>query len=203
MVREGLLQDPGGLLDGDGQGDHQRLPEAGQEAPSRHQPRQEETFKEISAAYDVLGDADRRKEYDEVRAMGPPPAVSAAASPVGSVAPVAGAPTGSKTSAISATCSAACSAGAGGAAGPPRRPTGGRRRDRAPPLVRGRRQRGDHVGQPDLRCPLPHLCGHRCRTGHPAGDLSALRRFGHPPGQPGPLLPEPDLPRSAAGGGRW
>jgi molecular chaperone DnaJ len=34
-------------------------------------PGQEETFKEISAAYDVLGDADRRKEYDEVRAMGP------------------------------------------------------------------------------------------------------------------------------------
>jgi molecular chaperone DnaJ len=34
-------------------------------------PGQEETFKEISAAYDVLGDAERRKEYDEVRAMGP------------------------------------------------------------------------------------------------------------------------------------
>ena len=34
-------------------------------------PGKEETFKEISAAYDVLGDADRRKEYDEVRAMGP------------------------------------------------------------------------------------------------------------------------------------
>ncbi len=34
-------------------------------------PGSEETFKEISAAYDVLGDADRRKEYDEVRAMGP------------------------------------------------------------------------------------------------------------------------------------
>ena len=34
-------------------------------------PGHEETFKEISAAYDVLGDADRRKEYDEVRAMGP------------------------------------------------------------------------------------------------------------------------------------
>lgn len=32
---------------------------------------EEDTFKEISAAYDVLGDADRRKEYDEVRAMGP------------------------------------------------------------------------------------------------------------------------------------
>ncbi len=34
-------------------------------------PGHEETFKEISAAYDVLGDPDRRKEYDEVRAMGP------------------------------------------------------------------------------------------------------------------------------------
>ena len=31
----------------------------------------EERFKEVSAAYDVVGDADRRKEYDEVRAMGP------------------------------------------------------------------------------------------------------------------------------------
>jgi molecular chaperone DnaJ len=30
-------------------------------------PGGEETFKEISAAYDVLGDAERRKEYDEVR----------------------------------------------------------------------------------------------------------------------------------------
>jgi molecular chaperone DnaJ len=34
-------------------------------------PGHEETFKEISAAYDVLGDASRRKEYDEVRTMGP------------------------------------------------------------------------------------------------------------------------------------
>jgi molecular chaperone DnaJ len=34
-------------------------------------PGKEEAFKEISAAYDVLGDPERRKEYDEVRAMGP------------------------------------------------------------------------------------------------------------------------------------
>ncbi len=34
-------------------------------------PGSEEKFKEISAAYDVLGDAARRKEYDEVRRMGP------------------------------------------------------------------------------------------------------------------------------------
>src|SRR5579884_949221 len=31
----------------------------------------EERFKEISAAYDVLGDAPKRKEYDEVRRLGP------------------------------------------------------------------------------------------------------------------------------------
>src|SRR3984893_2201977 len=29
----------------------------------------EERFKEISSAHDVLGDADKRKEYDEVRQM--------------------------------------------------------------------------------------------------------------------------------------
>ena len=34
-------------------------------------PGKEETFKEISAAYDVLNNAETRKEYDEVRAMGP------------------------------------------------------------------------------------------------------------------------------------
>src|SRR5919205_3322508 len=31
----------------------------------------EERFKDISAAYDVLGDAAKRKEYDEVRRLGP------------------------------------------------------------------------------------------------------------------------------------
>src|ERR1700677_1131045 len=34
-------------------------------------PGSEDRFKEISAAYDVLGDDDKRKEYDEVRRMGP------------------------------------------------------------------------------------------------------------------------------------
>jgi molecular chaperone DnaJ len=34
-------------------------------------PGTEDRFKEISAAYDVLGDADKRKEYDEVRRLGP------------------------------------------------------------------------------------------------------------------------------------
>jgi molecular chaperone DnaJ len=34
-------------------------------------PGSEDRFKEISAAYDVLGDKDHRKEYDEVRRLGP------------------------------------------------------------------------------------------------------------------------------------
>ncbi|MGH9109580.1 MAG: molecular chaperone DnaJ [Acidimicrobiales bacterium] len=34
-------------------------------------PGSEDRFKEITAAYDVLGDANRRKEYDEVRRLGP------------------------------------------------------------------------------------------------------------------------------------
>src|ERR1700716_379947 len=31
----------------------------------------EERFKEISSAYDVIGDPEKRKEYDEVRKLGP------------------------------------------------------------------------------------------------------------------------------------
>ncbi|MGI8777681.1 MAG: molecular chaperone DnaJ [Acidimicrobiales bacterium] len=38
--------------------------------PDAH-PGGEERFKEISAAYDVVGDADKRKEYDEIRRLGP------------------------------------------------------------------------------------------------------------------------------------
>ena len=34
-------------------------------------PDAEERFKDVSAAYDVVGDADKRKEYDEVRRLGP------------------------------------------------------------------------------------------------------------------------------------
>src|SRR5918994_1083471 len=34
-------------------------------------PGSEERFKEVSAAYDVVGDAEKRKEYDEVRTLGP------------------------------------------------------------------------------------------------------------------------------------
>jgi molecular chaperone DnaJ len=43
----------------------------------------EEKFKEISAAYDVLGDEEKRKEYDEVRALGPMGGFGAGGAPGG------------------------------------------------------------------------------------------------------------------------
>src|ERR1700733_15250257 len=46
-------------------------------------PGSEERFKEISAAYDVLGDADKRKEYDEVRTHGPLPVFGGGGGPGG------------------------------------------------------------------------------------------------------------------------
>ncbi len=45
----------------------------------------EDRFKEISAAYDVLGDAEKRATYDRVREMGAP-AASAASVPAASAA---------------------------------------------------------------------------------------------------------------------
>ncbi len=48
---------------------------ARQNHPDTHpgDPAAEDRFKEVSAAYDVLGDEEKRKEYDEVRRLGPGP----------------------------------------------------------------------------------------------------------------------------------
>ncbi|MGA7758050.1 MAG: molecular chaperone DnaJ [Ilumatobacteraceae bacterium] len=43
----------------------------------------EERFKEVAAAYDVLGDDAKRKEYDEVRTMGPMPGAGGRGGPGG------------------------------------------------------------------------------------------------------------------------
>ena len=50
-------------------------------------PSAEERFKEISSAYDVVGDEAKRKEYDEVRKMGPIGAPRQRISPPTTLAP--------------------------------------------------------------------------------------------------------------------
>ena len=80
----------------------------------------EERFKEISAAHDVIGDEDKRKQYDQVRDM------AAAGSGVGGPGGGGGFPGAQAASpgvsvsriwATSATCSAGCSAAQGAAPG--------------------------------------------------------------------------------------
>ena len=57
------------------EGDHQGLPQAGARAatptPTPATPRPRSASRRSSAAYDVLGDEAKRKEYDEVRRLGP------------------------------------------------------------------------------------------------------------------------------------
>ena len=109
-------------------------------------PGQEETFKEISAAYDVLGDADRRKEYDEVRTMGPAAGGFGGGFPGGFGGP------GGTTFRVDDMGDLGDLFGGlfgrgrrgGGATSGSQR--GQRRRDRAAPVLRRRRPGGDHLG---------------------------------------------------------
>jgi len=50
---------------------YRKLARASHPDANQSDPKAEDRFKEISAAYDVLGDEARRKEYDEVRRLGP------------------------------------------------------------------------------------------------------------------------------------
>lgn len=86
-------------------------------------PGAEDRFKEISAAYDVLGDPATRKEYDEVRRMGP------AANPfAGAGAPGAAGAAGFRVDDLSDLIGNIFHRGAG-RAGRPRTPTGPQRGD--------------------------------------------------------------------------
>ena len=147
-------------VDGDRQGDHAGLPQARQAVPPDANPGSEDRFKEISAAYDVLGDADKRKEYDEVRRLGP----MAGGFGGGRLRrrPAAADVPGRRPRRPSATSSAGSSAAAGPAPAGPRAPARRRRRGRAAPVLRGRgarRRRRRSTSPSDA--PLPHLRRHR------------------------------------------
>ena len=90
----------------------------------------EERFKEISAAYDVLGDADKRKEYDEVREM---VASGAMRGGFGPAAVPAGSRASSRSSSTRAPGSATSSAACSGAVAPPVAGHAARGRPRAGP----------------------------------------------------------------------
>ena len=90
----------------------------------------EDRFKAVAEAYDVVGDAEKRKKYDEMRSMfaGAVPAASRVASPVASVAD---APRVVPRASTSPTCSATCSTAvaAGGFGGRPQAPRAARGAD--------------------------------------------------------------------------
>ena len=156
----------------------------------------EERFKEVSAAYDVLGDEAKRKEYDEVRRLGPMGgAVAWAAGPVASRSTSA-----TCRAAASATCSGRCSAAAAaaGARRQWRRSAARRRRQRpAHARLRRRRARAHDDAVPHERRPVldvPRL-GRQARH-HPEGllDLRRPRRRRRQPGHVLVLVAVPRLP---------
>ena len=166
-------------------------------------PGSEERFKEISAAYDVLGDETKRKEYDEVRRLG--------AAGFGG-----GFPgrlrrrrwTGGATFRVEdlgdlgRPVRRAGRLFGGGRRGRQRRAAARRGpRGRAAPVLRGRRARGHHVGARGRGGPLRDVRRQRGGARDVAGHLSHVPRPRGARRQPGPVLAEPRSARSAAGAG--
>ena len=152
----------------------------------------EERFKDVSAAYDVLGDEEKRKEYDEVRASGP---TGGFGGPMGRRLP--------------------------GGAQLQRRRRRARRPARADVRSRPSRRRGvgrrrsargddleasltldfadavhgpHHHAVPHRRRAVQHLQRQRCEARHPAEGVLALRRPWRHRRQPGLLLALLDVP---------
>ena len=156
----------------------------------------EERFKEVSAAYDVLGDADKRKEYDEVREM-VASGMRCRRLPVAAAAGFDGLPVVPvrRGRRASATSSAACSGAvaAGGRAAVAARPRAGpaarrRPRDRAPPRLPRRGARRHHERQLHRRRGVLGVPRLRRAAGHRARRLPRLQRHRRDPRRPGPVL---------------
>jgi molecular chaperone DnaJ len=141
----------------------------------------EERFKEISAAYEVLGDATKRGEYDEVRRLGPDGHGRAAARE-GSRS------TSATPTAVSVTCSARCSANVAAVAAAVSGPQRGADVTAQLTLVRGRSARSHHHLAPDQRraCSTCQRVG--CEPGNVARRVLTVRRAWRGRRQPGAVL---------------
>ena len=118
MAREGLLQGPGGAEGGRGQRCCPAYRKLAKQYHPDANPGSEERFKEISAAYEVIGDHAKRKEYDEVRTMsehgfaGNPFAGAGAGQGAGRGSPTSGSTTWATFWATSSDAGAGAGAGA-------------------------------------------------------------------------------------------
>ena len=194
VVREGLLPGARRVVDGHRQGDHARLPQAGQAVPPRRQP---------GLRGPVQGD------------LAPPTTCSATPPSARSTTRSAGwAPAGflggfggpggpggrRRTFRVEDLGDLGdLFGGLGGLRRRPPRPQrraapGRRRRGRAPPVLRGRRPRRHHVGATWPARRAARRATARRGPGHLAGHLSHLPRPGRARRQPGPVLAQPRLP---------
>ena len=199
---EGLLSGPRRSRLGESGRDQEGVPQAGQAVsiptPIRTTPPAAERFKEISEAHSVLSDAEKRKQYDQMRRLGAfdgcaPTALERArgpARPVQARATSGARGSTSATSAAWATSSRRSSAGAAvDGAGRPRR---WRRSSRCRSAWRrwaGRSRSTDsgHRG-------LSHLRRQRRRARRDLVHLSGVQRPGHDLVRPGRLRGQPPLP---------
>ena len=153
----------------------------------------EERFKEISAAYDVIGDDERRKEYDEVRRLGPVGGGFGGGGPGGGFSF-----TTDNLGDLGDLFGNLFNRGRGRGRGRDGSTVGpaARRgsRDRAAAVVRGSGARRHHHGEPHQRRRVPHVPRHRCQAGHDAEAVPALRRPRDHRRQPGLLLVQPAVP---------
>ena len=171
-------------------------------------PDAENRFKEISAAYDVLGDAEKRKAYDQVREM----SASGFGPGFGRPGPggLAGPPEPGSAGwrAVRAgqrrrhRRSVRRPLRRGGATErpPPRRAAGrgsGDVRSRSRSRTRGGDDRADQDRRPGRVRPLSRI---GCRTGNGADHLSTVRRQRRDRGEPGVLLDVTAVPRCGGAG---
>ena len=126
----------------------------------------EERFKEISAAYDVVGDEAKRKEYDEVRRLGPVGGGFGGGGPGGFTF------TTDNLGDLGDLFGNLFNRGRGRGRGRDDSTVGPatwrRSRDRAAAVVRGSGARCHHLREPHERRRVPHLPRHRRQAGHDA-----------------------------------